>query len=342
MTPLCEAIINTGIDIINVIPAKPPQTLSALEEMIQAGIPAGLSYLARGLEARRTFEKLLPHTQSIICAGISLPPANEGWARFCAIGDYHQVMRQKLLAVETILREHGAIQGQTRICVDSAPILEREYAVRAGFGWLAHNRMLVHPKFGSSLVLAELLTTDDLSALAHKLHYNTIEFRPQNLVIGSHCHCTGSRACTAACPTQALTETRYAPERCLAYLTTQHTGPIDEPFAKSMGNMIWGCDRCQQACPAAQFKSGCHYDFLTRLSPELILSSSAKQLTRELAGTPMADAHPRILQRNACYVIGNMRDTTRLDLLKQTAAQNPCEWVKSAALRSIELICRTP
>ncbi len=341
MNALLKSIINCGIDILNIIPAESPQTIDSLENMIRAGLPSGLAYLARGLEARQTFELLLPQTRSILCAGLALPPAAEGWARFCAIGDYHIVMRQKLQNIEMILREYGAIQGQTRICVDSAPILERELAVRAGFGWLAHNRMLVHPKFGTSLVLAELLTTDDLTPYADEIRYQTIEFRAQNLVPGSQCHCK-TRACTANCPTQALTETGYTPERCLAYLTTQHTGTIDEPFAAQMKNVIWGCDRCQCACPTARFISGGNYDFLSRLTPECILSSSAKQLTRELSGTPMADAHPRILQRNACYVIGNMHDTSKLALLKQTAAQNPCAWVQNAAKRSLQILGDSP
>ena len=332
---LRDEILSLNFAALNVIQCREMLTIDAFTRSLVPHLPSGLAYLARGAQARRSFEALLPGTRSVICAAVQLPPAIDGWARFVAIGDYHAVLRNKLLALEQRMRERQLISGASRVCVDSAPILERELAVRAGFGWIASNRMLVHPKFGASLVLGELLITDELQHIG-ELKLNAASFDPAELVPGARCVCSKSRLCVQNCPTGALSTNAYEPAKCLAYLTTQQTGELEETFAESMGNVVWGCDRCQMMCPVARFEGQNSDTRLAHLTPELILSSSAKQLTKHLSGTPMSDAHPRILQRNVCYVLGNTRDFNRAKLLSDVSQNNPCDWVKKAALRSLD------
>lgn len=332
---LRDDILSLDFAALNVIRCREMLTIDVFTRSLDLHLPSGLAYLARGAQARRSFEALLQGTRCVICAAVQLPPAIDGWARFVSIGDYHAVLRNKLMALDQILREHQLISGASRACVDSAPILERELAVRAGFGWIASNHMLVHPKFGAALVLGELLVTDELPQI-DDLKLNAASFDPADLIPGARCVCSKSRRCVQNCPTGALSENAYEPAKCLAYLTTQHTGELEEEFAESMGDVVWGCDRCQISCPVARFEGQSGDTRLDHLTPELILSSSAKQLTRHLSGTPMADAHPRILQRNVCYVLGNTRDFKRLGLLSDVSQTNPCEWVKKAALRSLD------
>ncbi len=333
-------LAQTGLDALGLVCATQSVTFDAYLAGLQPDLPGGLAYLAKNAQARQSLNAVLDGARSVICGLLRLPRAFEGWARFCAIGDYHAVVRQRLTELEAVLRENDVIHGTTRICVDSAPVLEREFAVRAGLGWIASNHLLVHPQFGAGIVLGELITTDDLSAFEGVLSKNTVMFEAANLVPGRHCVCHGAHACAAQCPTGALSPVGYRPSSCLAYLTTQHPGALAEPFARAMGDCVWGCDRCQRACPVAQYEFGDEMPLPYRdLTPERVLLSSAKQLTRALAGTPMAAAHPRILQRNVCYVLGNQHDVARVPLLQQVAQNNPCDWVRDAAQRSL-MMCR--
>lgn len=338
MNPCIDRIIQAcEIDALGVVHVDEMLTLDAYYHFIQSDLPEGLQYLSRHAACRRSFEALLPGTQSVICVACHLPSAMHGWARFCTIGDYHQVLRERLTRLEEALRQMGIIHGNTRICVDSAPILERELAVRAGLGWISYNHQLVHPEYGAGIVLGELLLTDDVSSVASELCRHTMIFHPSSLVPGSRCVCRVKRCCESFCPTGALVNGAYHVERCLAYLTTQHTGTLKEEYALAMGSCVWGCDACQKHCPVAKYEeTSALLEPYSTLTPECVLKSSAKQLTRLLQGTPMAAAHPRILQRNYCYVLGNQHESRYSELLQEVANTNPCAWVRDAALRGIK------
>ena len=332
-------IRHCGIDALGVVRAEPMMTLDTYHAWVQAGVPEGLQYLVRQEACRRSFDALLPQTKSVLCAAVCLPPASTGWARFCAIGDYHKVVRDKLASLEKALRQIGLIRGESRICVDSAPLLERELAVRAGLGWIAHHHQLVHPEYGTGIVLGELLLTDDLSEYASVIRWHTIPFRPESLIPGSRCVCRSRRCCEQFCPTRALAHGQYRVERCLAYWTTQHAGVLDEYYAAAMGNCVWGCDACQIHCPVAKYHKSPETPFpYHRLTPDVVLTASAKQLTRLLEGTPMHAAHPRILQRNYCYVIGNTQNFAYIPLLSWVLQNNPSAWVQHAASRSLRML----
>ena len=334
---LCEI----GIHALGVIPAWPLLTYPAYEQIIQRGVPANLQYLVRNASCRKDFESILPGAKSVISCAIAMPEIPENspckFARFCALGDYHQLLRQKLTLVDERLRQHYDI-GKSRICVDTAPILEREIAVRSGIGTIGFNHLVIHPQYGSFISIGELILDKDICEDADFLSFNTHNQPVEALTPGSlHCCPAGKRICVQSCPTGALSESGYDFNRCLSYWTTSHKGEIPEIYEHAMGDMIWGCDRCQTQCPRQNPNHLPKIESpLYHLTLKDILTSSGNGLKKRCAGSPLADAHPFMLQRNACIVIKNTYQTQYLPLLEQMVQTHACDWVRSTAARVIE------
>ncbi|MFA5623741.1 MAG: QueG-associated DUF1730 domain-containing protein [Bradymonadales bacterium] len=322
---LCQKLSFVALGITD---AKPPAYYEFYQKAVQRGLPPNLQYLVRGAEFRKDFTALLPETKSILCVALPIPavPKNSPllWASFCALPDYHAVMREKLGVVLEWLRENTPVQ-RARICVDSAPILERELASRAKLGFCARNQNLILPNFGSFVVLAELLIDYDL--YAERENY---EFGLCHEPVVRLCD-KGCTACVAACPTKALTRAGYAPERCIAYWNTQHKGAIPADIARAMGARVWGCDTCQSVCPYNRGKRRELASFvLADLGVEDILTSSASKLRKRFKGSALDGAHPYILQRNACIVMANLGLANCEKWLKDMDL-HPCDWVRAAA-----------
>ena len=301
-----------GIAACGVVDASKPVTFDTYSERIAEGIPEHLGYLQRNAECRRGFEAVMPGTRSILCFGIAWPqmPADAPchFGRFCAIGDYHAVLRERIGLALDFLKKVFPIE-HSRICVDTAPVLERELAVRSGFGSIGFNHMVIHPRWGAYLSLGELLVDVDLIPYGDSLSMDTDSvYHPQYLVPGAVGCCNPAcRLCVRGCPTGALSSDGYDVNKCLAYWTTQHKGMIPREFAQAMGDVLWGCDRCLMSCPRNRSFTVPLPDNnpLCSITLKDILTTSARQLRIRLAQTVIADAHPYMLQRNACIVIGN-------------------------------------
>jgi len=170
--------------------------------------------------------------------GVPDDPSRGVLARYARGRDYHKVVPRGLRQVAHALE--GAAPGiPWRIAVDTAPVLERELARRAGLGWFGQNTMLIHPRTGSYFFLGVLMVG--------------AEVEPDAPFVRDHCgRC---HACLDACPTGALLgrDEHGAPvmdaRRCISYLTIENRGPIPEPLRRAMGNRVYGCDICQEACP---------------------------------------------------------------------------------------------
>jgi epoxyqueuosine reductase len=203
---------------------------------------AGMSWLERHVELRENPSRLLKNCQSIVSLAFPYPSERSGTPDGFYVSrhadpakeDYHQRLKKSCLVVADVIRK-ASQDCRVRICVDSAPLLERSVALAAGLGFIGKNNMMIIPGYGSYVYLAEILTTA-------RLPFEPVE--PMENQCGS---CT---QCVDACPAGALQKPFYInASRCLSYLTIEYNGHVAQDSAGAMGDCFFGCDRCQEACP---------------------------------------------------------------------------------------------
>lgn len=234
---IAAAAIELGFDTVGFCSAEPPRSIGYYDQWLAEGKHGTMSYLVRNRYLRADPQRLLPGAKSVIAVSMNYNqpnPPQKGMPRIAryALGrDYHKVLRQKLkrLAEEIEQRNPGA---QFRICVDSAPVLEREFANRAGLGWFGKNTMLIDSKRGSWFFIGLVLTT--------------LEIEPDKPTRGGCGTCT---KCIDACPTSAIVHHngrwQVDARKCISYLTIEHKGPVDT----DLHGWTFGCDVCQEVCP---------------------------------------------------------------------------------------------
>lgn len=203
---------------------------------------ADLIWLERNVEVRENPDRLLDECRTVISLAFPYPAEKPGTSDGFTISryarpseaDYHFRLKGLCQHLADMIKK-GYPGSRTRICVDSAPVLERSFAYAAGLGFIGKNNMLIVPGHGSYLYLAEILTTEP---------FELTPARP----LESRCgQCT---LCIKACPTGALEAPfRLDVSRCLSYLTIEYKRGVDDRVAKLMGNCFFGCDRCQEVCP---------------------------------------------------------------------------------------------
>lgn len=231
-----------GFDLCGVAPAVPPPHYHAFLDWLEHGMHAGMGYLARRAGLRRSAESLLPHARSVIALAKNYnqePPQDveARVARYALGRDYHKVLRRDLRRLVAFLVELSP-GAKTRICVDSAPILERDYAQMAGIGWFGKNTCLINSKRGSWFFLGLILTD--------------VALQPDQPATGG---CGTCRACIDACPTGALVLRENSPvawldaRRCISYLTIEHRGAFTREEESMLHGWLFGCDVCQEVCP---------------------------------------------------------------------------------------------
>lgn len=200
---------------------------------IESGGNGGMLYLEKYTDIRRNPELLLPGAKTVICCAFAYTspefPRSALFADYALGDDYHEVLREALAPVA------NALDGETRICIDTAPLRERYWAVRAGVGFIGVNNQLIVPGVGSGVFLAEILWTGTTEA---------------DKPLETDClHCG---ACVKACPGSALDgEGSMDARKCLSYLTIEHRGAFPEPSQRLSGR-IYGCDICRDVCPLAR------------------------------------------------------------------------------------------
>ena len=271
------------------------------QRWIEDGNHATMHFLKEQVELRRSVQSVLPGAQSAIlfAKNYAQPnPYRPGYpriARYALNRDYHNVLRARLKKL--VIRLQVAFPNDTfRVFVDSAPILERELAHRAGLGWFGKNTMLIDSKTGSYFLLSGILTTAVLPASEPS--------------VGG---CGNCSACIDACPTGAieLSGERWQVDsrKCISAWTIEHKGEIPKEFSHKFGAWTFGCDICQEVCPFNQpresqpARAATTQDerFLARpmLSLQQIIESPDDQLVEFSNGTPLARAKPAGLKRNA-------------------------------------------
>ena len=212
--------------------------------------------------------------------------------------DYHDVLKKRLKG--SPVGSVGSYDCGVKVFVDTAPVMEKPLAVRAGLGWIGKHTNLVSRRYGSWLFLGEVFTTLELPADAPELD-----------------HCGSCDACVRACPTGALDEPyRIEPRRCVSYLTIEHKGDISHELASAFGNRVYGCDDCLAACPWNKFATPTsHSDLRPR-------SDLAAPKLAELAALDDVAFRARF-SRTAIKRIGNDRMLRNVQIALGNARRHP-------------------
>jgi len=228
-----------GLPSIGVAAVGPTEHTDAFEAWLDSGRAAGMDYLRRHAQRRRDPRAIFPAAQSLVVIALPYPvnpaPDDGGFAMLARGRDYHLVLRARLGALARRLAGDTA-SLRWRVCVDSAPLAERAWAVRAGLGWIGRQGQLVHPEYGATVVLGTLLI--NVALPPDTPHPN---------------RCGDCRRCLDACPTGALAgDGTLDCRRCLSYLTIEHKAAVFAPLdaARVGAQHAWfGCDRCTAVCP---------------------------------------------------------------------------------------------
>jgi epoxyqueuosine reductase len=347
---LKSAAQQLGFTLVGIAPATEADGFARYEAWLDAGHAGEMAYLERRRAERRHPRAVLPGARSVLMVGLeyfecgvrnsergmensSLIPRSEfrtphsgQVARYARGPDYHRLIWDRLNALADWLRRE--VPGcQAAGVTDTAPLLERDFARRAGLGWFGKNTMLINKRRGSFFFLGALLTD--------------LELRPDSPHAASHCGtCT---ACLDACPTRAFPEPGVLDaRRCVSYLTIELRSPIPEELREGVGDHLFGCDVCQEVCPWNRHAGAGPVAFpvdpdLAALDPVELLGLSDEEFRRRFRHTSLSRAKRGGLLRNAAIVLGNVGDAGALPALEH-ATTDANEVIAEAARWAIARI----
>ncbi|MEZ5971746.1 MAG: tRNA epoxyqueuosine(34) reductase QueG [Hyphomonadaceae bacterium] len=305
-TELRQRAALIGFDAIGVASARDAWPAGAqLREFLDEGRHGDMDWMAQ--DRREHPQALWPEARSAILVGQSYASADDAIAllqqkssgivsAYAARRDYHDVVKGKLKQLaQWLAREAGA---EVKVFVDTAPLMEKPLAQRAGIGWQGKHTNLVSRTHGSWLFLGAILTA--------------AEIEPDE---SEEDHCGSCRACLDVCPTNAFPAPyQLDARRCLAYLTIEHKGQIPREFREALGNRIFGCDDCLAVCPWNKFAEAARETRLAmrddlRLTPLAELAELDDPAFRQrFAGTPVKRTGRDRFVRNVACAIGNSGD----------------------------------
>jgi epoxyqueuosine reductase len=330
-----------GFDLCRFARADAPEHATQFRDWLDRGEGGEMTYLARNAEKRCDPQQVLPEAKTVIVlalnyfqgealgAAISVPdsvaagasPANPPKitagtaaptsagriARYAWGDDYHQLIEKKLAVLDDFLRRYS---GRQKCYVDTGPMLERDHAAAAGVGWHGKSTMLLNRQLGTWFFLAEILTT--------------LEFAPDP---PQKNYCGRCTRCIDACPTGAITAPHQVDaRRCISYLTIELKGPIPVGLRPMIGDRIYGCDDCLDACPWNRFaKVSRETAFAMRREVAAMklrdyLSLDAEKFRRLFRDSPVKRTKRRGLLRNVCVALGNVGTKDDLPALEKAAA----------------------
>ena len=311
-----------GFDSCRIAPCGSAPHAEAFRNWLAEGEHGEMGYMERGEEKRGDPQKVLPDARSIVVFALNYfqgdpqagdtPAAAGRIARYAWGDDYHDLIRTKLNKIDEFLREFG---GHQKCYVDTGPVLERDHAAQAGIGWHSKSTMLIDERLGTWFFLAEVLTT--------------LELPPDEPVPA---RCGTCERCIKACPTGAITAPHHLDaRRCISYLTIELKGSIPLELRPLVGNRIFGCDDCLDACPWNRF---------AQLSRETAFSARPATVGMPLRdyltlnddefrslfrNSPIKRIKRRGLLRNVCVALGNVGDSSDLPALERATADH--EWL---------------
>ncbi len=270
-----------------------------LEEWLNLNHHGSMAYMANHFELRTDPTKLVPGAKSVISLMYNyhteIKQGDDSAPKISTYAygrDYHKVIKKKLKhLVNYIQEEIHDLNG--RVFVDSAPVLERDWAKRSGLGWIGKNTMLIHPKAGSYFFLAEIISDLELE-IDHPIKD----------------YCGTCTKCIDACPTEAISPEGYIMDgsKCISYLTIERKEAIPSEFKGKMENWMFGCDICQEVCPWNRF-SPLHEEDQFRPKEDMLNMTKAQweELTEEVfdklfEGTPVKRTKFSGLKRNINFL----------------------------------------
>lgn len=314
-----------GFELFGIAPLAPPPQSDRLEGWLAAGNAGELAYLASRAAERMDPRLLMPEGRAVLVVGKhyrSAEPLESVWrdpargriSRYAWALDYHEVLTPRLHALVEFLQEQLGRQIQARPYVDTGPVLERSMGVAAGLGFVGKNTMLIHPRQGSWLFLAEILVDVPLEPTVERVRSG----------------CGTCRRCQQACPTKAFMGSYVLDaRRCISYLTIELKGPIPRELRSLMGNRIFGCDDCQEVCPW-NIRFGATADAETfapdpeRIAPSLLelIALDSTGFSARFRHSPIRRAKRRGLLRNVAVALGNWGDARAIPALSRALADN--------------------
>lgn len=299
-----------GFALSGVCDAGPSGHADALRAWIEAGKHGSMAYLAEHAALRADPGLVLEGARSAVMVAdlyatrdsnldAPLQPGQGRIARYARGRDYHTVLRKRLIRLVEELRADFPDAG-FRVFTDTAPVAERELAVRAGLGWTGKHTLAIHPKVGSYFLLGGILTTLELQPPASQA------------VVTDHCgSCT---RCIDACPTGAITPYSVDARKCVSYVTIERREAVDPGLFAGVGDWVYGCDICQEVCPHNSARGEApmgkpanpaygserdRFDLLEVLGWDEAARSAA------FTGSAMKRARLDMMKRNAVIVAGN-------------------------------------
>jgi epoxyqueuosine reductase len=319
-----------------------------LEQWLAEGRHGSMEWLARDPARRADPRLVLAECRSVVIVGMNYlrdapprrgsvvdpPAAGMGRiSRYARTRDYHRVLEGRLRRLARAIDVVVAPGSTTRAYVDYGPVLERDWAARAGIGFIGKHTLLIHPRQGSFHFLAALLTTAELAPTAALPHADG---------------CGDCRRCIDACPTGAITEPwRLDARRCLSYLTIEHPGPPGEAHdPKTVAGQVFGCDICQDVCPYNQSRAA-PADEPSPLGPPIVaaevplatLIAAPDEWLAALGdvATPLRRAGAEALRRNALIAAASAPtpETCRAAAAVAEDSGQP-EWMRQLARRAAQ------
>jgi epoxyqueuosine reductase len=286
-----------GFDLVGITSAEPSQYKRYFRDWLDSGQAGEMRWLEKRFDERIDPASYLPGARSVICVAINytrspgIPAEGRGEglvARYALGDDYHELIKSRLYKLADFIRHHST-EATTRCAVDTAPVMEKELAARAGIGWQGKNTCIINPKIGSWVLLGEIITT--------------LELPPDEPALD---RCGSCRRCIDACPTQAFTAPYQLDARkCISYLTIERRDEMPAEFHDKLNGWLFGCDICQEVCPfnreapattdsalQSRFDGG-------RIDLRDLLSWRDSDYQQKLRNSAMKRVKLPILQRNA-------------------------------------------
>ena len=320
-----------GFDLAGVARLGPADSAAEFDTWLESGFAGEMRYLTGvGAALRRDSTLPEPTMRSAIVVALNYGGTQPSGpiARYARGDDYHDVMRSKLRDLADWLGVAASGPTHTRAYVDTGPLLERDLARRAGLGWFGKNTNLINPKLGSFFFIGSLFTDLDMQPDA--------PFEADR--------CGSCTRCLDACPSTALVAPRSLDaRRCISYLTIELKGAIPVGLRAHMGELLYGCDICQDVCPwNVRFSRDISVPELLphsdRTSPDAaeLLALDQSAWRARFGQSAMSRAKRRGLARNAAVALGNRRDARTIPALQAAARNDPDAIVREHAAWALE------